>query len=171
MINIAKEYKERNPKGHYFDSDTIKFWGSRVVEVDEQDNGVILFIDSIDNYNKSAKIYKISALSETGDIYSITFFNDKDEALVLYKTLLAKNFPYNYYSYATYIIDALNQAAKDWEDHGGNWAEWGELARANAKHWAKQAGFEVRWDCYKGNVYNGSIEITETLAYVAEVME
>ena len=60
-INKAKGY-------HFFDSDTMRFWGSKVHTAP---NKYRLFIESHDNFDRSAKMYSVRFFNVCGSVETI----------------------------------------------------------------------------------------------------
>lgn len=67
----------------YFDRDTIEFWGSQI-ESRLNKNG--LFVESIDDFYREHRLYKVCCFATEGHVYSLNFtpeepwFRDKDSA-------------------------------------------------------------------------------------------
>ena len=73
----------RKTGSHYFDSDTIDFWGSQI-ESRLNKNG--LFMESIDDFYRERRLYKVCCFASEGHVYQIDFtpeeplFKTKDSA-------------------------------------------------------------------------------------------
>lgn len=80
-------------KGYcYFSKETIKFWGAKIESTYQ--NG--LFIESIDNFNQTARQYKVGLFTFNGDVCTIDMFNNINDAkaLVIGLNKAIKNFGY-----------------------------------------------------------------------------
>lgn len=71
----------KDHKGHFFDEDTMSFWGSKI-ETDLIDGD--MFVTSEDNYNRTEKLYSIRRYNwedHTIDTISFQQFKTLDDAM------------------------------------------------------------------------------------------
>lgn len=68
---------------HYFSKDSMKAWASRIEGT--YNNG--FFIDSIDNFNRTSRIYKVCMFMTDYDVCTIEYFDCKEDAKTFIKDL------------------------------------------------------------------------------------
>lgn len=86
MNLTIKEISERFPQ--YFAKGEIKYWGSKFETEPNKHN---IFIESVDNFDKTMRIYKLGYYCEhTNKIYSLSELNSLFSTLDKAKTYLAR---------------------------------------------------------------------------------
>lgn len=59
---IIKDYKKHNPQGHWFDADTMSYWGTRFVGgtyVTPCDGSRVYFVTEEDNFAQDARLFSV----------------------------------------------------------------------------------------------------------------
>ena len=59
---------------HYFDEDSIRFWGSKIESAPNSEN---IFIESIDSFDRKHRIYKVAVVTSDRDIESLMEIDDE----------------------------------------------------------------------------------------------
>jgi len=74
------EYRQRNPKGHWFDRDTLRFFKSRIGVHEWGADGHLYFVSSEKNsglYTDHARAYSVRKMDkDTGDISTVGQFQE-----------------------------------------------------------------------------------------------
>lgn len=61
--------------GHWFDKDTMDFWGTEILwdTLQPIGDGEYLFLSIEDNFNRDQRLYSVRWVTATGKINSVTF--------------------------------------------------------------------------------------------------
>ena len=73
----VRDYYERTrPEGHWFDRDTLRFFGSRLPKVAYETNAGLLFISSELDFDRARRYFNVRRQSVDGDIKTAGKFNE-----------------------------------------------------------------------------------------------
>lgn len=72
---VVKCYHSLVPEGHWFDRDTMRFFGCRLPRVAYvRDDGVAFFVTSEDNFDRTRKLYSVRVQTNDGEIDTVGQF-------------------------------------------------------------------------------------------------
>jgi hypothetical protein len=73
---VRARYHASNPDGHWFDKETLRFFGSKLPATAFDTPAGILFISSELDFDRARRYYNVRQLTDDGDIKTIGRFND-----------------------------------------------------------------------------------------------
>ena len=74
--DVREFYHRNNPDGHWFDPDTLRFFGSRLPSVAYETTAGLLFISSELDFDRVRRYYNVRRQKVNGDIETVGKFND-----------------------------------------------------------------------------------------------
>lgn len=74
--NVREFYARNRPDGHWFDADTVRFFGSRLPSIAYETNAGVLFISSELDFDRERRYYNVRRQKVNGDIDTIGKFNE-----------------------------------------------------------------------------------------------
>lgn len=74
---------------NYFDEGTVEFWGSKILDTDNEHQ---LFIESIDDFYRTKKLYMVKCISLAGDMITIEPKTITDDAMHFPSEQTARDF-------------------------------------------------------------------------------
>lgn len=88
---VRDYYFRQNPDGHWFDTGTLKYFGSRLPKIAYETEAGILFISSEWNFDKTQRRFTVRQQRVSGDIKSVAdgfnAYRTRAEALSAIKQL------------------------------------------------------------------------------------
>lgn len=91
--NVLDYYERKQPDGHWFDRDTLRFFGSRLPSIAYETNAGLLFITSERDFDGQRRYYNVRRQTVDGHIKTVGPFNEyrtRAEALNAIKQLHAQ---------------------------------------------------------------------------------
>ena len=91
FADVRDYYFRQNPNGHWFDTGTLKCFGSRLPKIAYETEAGVLFISSEWNFNKTQRRFTVRQQRVSGDIKSVAggfqAYRTRAEALAAIKEL------------------------------------------------------------------------------------
>ena len=80
--DLTAAYAQWNPDGHFFDPESMRFWGSKIsTKLQKREDGCIFFLTIEDNFDRTERLYTLRVLipKQDGGIKTLSFQNHKDK--------------------------------------------------------------------------------------------
>ncbi len=153
-MSLQIEYKNRNPKGHWFDADTMRFFQTRIGKIRApehakkfDDAGRWYFVTNEKPPNGQRR-YSCRVMGLSGEIQTFGPFCELTEyrAEKLVDIAAERNLSATELLSGPHMLEAIAKAAKEWEVCGSITPEC-KMQRENADYWAK--GFcRLEWSAF-----------------------
>ncbi len=149
MTNLEKEYAIRNPKGHWFDADTLRFFQCRIgKEIWTTDKAPVYFVTSEKSMGDDRR-YSSRVMDVKGNVETIGEFNSytRSTAETITKIAADKKISAKVTGLGSLILGCVRDSEKYESDQD---LVTMRKMRRNARYWMKQIKHTIHW--IKGQV-------------------